>query len=47
MSKRSNQKTTTTTTTVDSAAEKAVLRMRRGKAVGDDVAVGTCTGSCG
>ena len=43
MSKRSDQKTTTTTTTVDSAAEK-VLRMRRGNAVGDDVAVGPAQG---
>jgi len=43
MTKRSDQKTTTTTTTVDTAAEK-VLRMRSGKSVGDEVAVGHAQG---
>ena len=43
MSKRSDQKTTTTTTTVDTAAEK-VLRMRKGRTVGDEVAVGPAEG---
>ena len=43
MTKRSDQKTTTTTTTVDTAAEK-VLRMRHGKTVGDQVAVGPSAG---
>ena len=43
MTKRSDQKTTTQTATVDSAAEK-VLRMRSGKTVGDQVAVGPAAG---
>lgn len=42
MSKLSDQKTITTTR-VDSAAEK-VLRMRHGKTVGDQVAVGPASG---